>query len=283
MYYGIVAVSVIMFGFQFFFSDRYEKENGNGFPAVYTLIFLSAIAGLVCLLPISAFKVGFTPFTLCCAAIVTLNTILCGLCTLKALARIDLAVFSLFSMLGGMVLPFLSGIIFYDERFTLGKVVCLVFVVAALLLTVDKSGKRGGERYYVGVFILNGMSGVISKFFESAPYPKTNAVSYSVWIAVVNLVVSGVALLLLRKKVNKPTGKAVLYGLGYGTLNRIANFPLVFALAVLPASVQYPFLTGGVIVVSTVISAFVSGKPKPKAIISVILAFVGIMSLVLLP
>ena len=65
--------------------------------------------------------------------------------------------------------------------------------------------------------------------------------------------------------------------------NRVANLLLLSSLAVLPASVQYPFVTGGVMIVSTAI-AFISGqKPSRRELASVALSFVGILALVLIP
>jgi drug/metabolite transporter (DMT)-like permease len=51
----------------------------------------------------------------------------------------------------------------------------------------------------------------------------------------------------------------------------------------LPASAQYPFVTGGTMIVSTVISLFTDKKPSKKEIIAVALSFIGIVLLIALP
>jgi len=58
---------------------------------------------------------------------------------------------------------------------------------------------------------------------------------------------------------------------------------LLVALLNLDSSVQYPFITGGVMIVSTIISVFTPKKPTKKEIIAVILAFIGILLLVIKP
>ena len=131
------------------------------------------------------------------------------------------------------------------------------------------------------MFVLNGMAGVISKAFQSAPYEKCNAAVFSIWMAIVGAVISGVVLIFMRKSIVKPNKNAVLCTVGYGVLNKIANYLLLVALAVLPASVQYPFVTGGTMVVSTVISALCGQKPSKKEIFAVALSFAGIIILVL--
>ena len=65
-----------------------------------------------------------------------------------------------------------------------------------------------------------------------------------------------------------------------GTLSRLANYVLVIALAVLPATVQYPFVTGGVMIASTIIAAIVGQKPSRREILSVAISFIGILALV---
>ena len=68
---------------------------------------------------------------------------------------------------------------------------------------------------------------------------------------------------------------------GNGVLNRVANYLLLLSLAFLPASVQYPMITGGVMIVSTLLSYFTPNKPKLKEWLSVALSFAGIMIMVL--
>ncbi len=283
MYYGIVIISVLMFGSQFYLNDRYQKENGTGANSVFIFSFIGAAVGVIALSLINLFDFSFTRFTLIWAFVSALNAVLCSICSLKALQKVNLSVYSLFSMLGGMLLPFVAGVAFYNESITIAKIVCVIFVLCALLITVSWKEKTGGEIYYVGVFILNGMSGVLSKVYEDAAYPKVSSAGYSLWMAIMSLFITGIALLAIRKRLKAPNLKAILYSAGGGALNRIANFLLLIALAVLPASVQYPFVTGGVIIVSSLIAALTGQKPTKKEIFAVCLSFIGIVLLVLIP
>lgn len=282
LHYGMVTVAVCMFGVQFLFSDRYQKENGNTPASSLTMTFLSSLVGAVFLLVINRFSLGFTPFTLLTASVAAINSMLCTFCTLKSLGKVNLSLYSMFSMLGGMLLPMLAGIVFYNEPVTLGLVLCVVLVAIALALSVSKSTQKGGWLYFIGVFVFNGMAGVISKFFESASFPKANPASYSIYLALVMLVLSGTVLLCMGKRVQKPNKKAVLAALSGGTLNQLANYLLLVALAVLPASVQYSFVTGGVIIVSTVISALSGQKPSVRECLGVAISFAGILLLIIL-
>ena len=52
---------------------------------------------------------------------------------------------------------------------------------------------------------------------------------------------------------------------------------------VITASVQYPFVTGGTMIVSTVIALCCGQRPSKCEILSVILSFAGILVPVLVP
>ena len=283
LYYGLLTLSVTMFGVQFFFNQRYQKESDSGVAPTFMFSLWGSIAGLVLLLIINRFDFGFTPFTLLMASLAALNSILYTFCSLKAFEHINLSLYSIFAMLGGMLLPFLQGILFYDEPMTVAKAVCLVLLCAALLLTFEKGERKNGFIYYAGVFVLNGMSGVISKLFTSAPYEKTNAAVYSIWMAIVTILLSGIVLLFLHKSVKRPSLKAIGYSAGNGALSKVANFLLLIALAALPASVQYPFVTGGTMIASALIGFLCGQRPTKKEILSIALSLAGVLLLVLIP
>ena len=127
------------------------------------------------------------------------------------------------------------------------------------------------------------MSGVLSKIYEDATLPKVSSGGYSLWISIMSSAISLVALFAIGRKLKIPSLRALLFTAGGGLLNRVANLLLLIALAVLPASVQYPFVTGGVIIVSTVLAALTNKKPTKKEILAVCLSFIGIIALGLIP
>ena len=92
-------------------------------------------------------------------------------------------------------------------------------------------------------------------------------------------------LIFFRKKDGTPkiglpdTGLCI----GSSVLNRVANYILLVALLHVDTSVQYPMVTGGVMIVSTLICFFGKNKPKRKEILSVALAFLGMLALFVIP
>ena len=283
MYYGLIGISVIMFGFSFFFNGRYESEKGGGIRATIEFSLISAAVGGVILFFIDGLRFEFTWFSFAIAMLSALNGIAFTFCSMKALGRINLSLYSLFSMLGGMALPFVAGICFFEEELTLAKGVCFVIITVALAITVKRGDKKGGFIYYAGIFVLNGMSGVLSKIFQASSLEKTSDTGFSLLAALLSVGVCLISLLFLPTDGQRFRWKPFLYAGGNGVFNRVANLFLLIALSHVSASAQYPLVTGGVMIVSTVISAFTSKKPTSREIAAVILSFIGIIAMVLIP
>lgn len=281
--YGLLTASTVMFGFMFFFKDMFRKNYGSGLKATLVMSVGGGIFGLIALLLIKGFVFEFTIFAFVMAVIHSIDGLCFSFCSLKALGKINLSLYSLFSMLGGMALPFLSGILFHGEPFTLGKIACFVVITVALLLTVEKGENKSGTLYYIGVFVFNGMSGVIAKVYQALPFEKVSSAGYSILKGIVGILLALLILACIRGEKKKLNLQCVAAMAGSGVLNHVANWLLLIALLNLPASAQYPFVTGGTMIVSTVISLFSDKKPSKKEIAAVILAFIGVLMLILIP
>ena len=286
-YYALILLSVVMFGGCFALNDVFRRMCGSSLRISLYYTFFSTLAGLAVLLAVNRFRVEFTPFTLLMAALCSLNSIAFTFCSFRALSRINLSLYSLFSMLGGMLLPFVLGILCYGEGMSLAKGVCIVTLTAALAVTVERSEKkhRGGRIYYIGIFVLNGMSGVLTQIFTKAPFAKTSAAGYSILAAALTVLLTGGISLALAVKHGRLgiSLRAHLVGCASGAASRVANYFLVIALAFVHGSVQYPMVTGGTIIVSTAICFLGKSKPSRRELVSVALAFLGVLSLVLIP
>lgn len=298
IYYALILASVVMFGGGFALQNIYRKKRGSHLRISMESACIGSVAGLIVLLIINGFSIEITSFTLSMALWATVNNLVLTFCTFKALDYINLSLYSLFSMLGGMVLPFFQGILFYGEGFSVAKGICVAFICAALACTVEMGEKKKGTVFYIGVFVLNGMSGVISKLYTSSAFDKADAASYNELMAVCTAILAGavwcgVAFVEKRKSAKKPhetapkRSRSFLGALWavvlFGAVNKVANYLLVIALYNVDASVQYPMVTGGTMIVSTLISYFGDSKPSKKELLSIVLAFIGMLALFVIP
>ena len=285
MYYGLLSVAAMMFGAQFLFTkifkDNYKASN---MEATAVSGFGSALFGLLFLLMINGARLEYSHFAFIIAFIQALCNFLLTFCSLKALERINLSLYSIFMMLGGMILPFVAGILFFQEELTTGKALCLVLVSSAFLVTFEKGNtkfKASNLIYYLGLFFLNGMFGVLSKIYSAGTYEKISATGYSILTALLSAAIYLVMLLVLKPNLRRLNAKALAGIFGTGFLNRAANLILLIALAHVPASAQYPFITGGTMIASTLLSYCTANKPSKRELISVLISMIGVLALLL--
>lgn len=278
-----------MFGGCFMLNDVHRRMRASCLKVSLQGSLLSAVAGVVVLLLVNGFQVHFTFGAVLISFFAAVNTIVLSYCGIMALGTINLSLYSLFMMLGGMMLPFWQGIFFYGEKLTVAKIICFVLICIALFVTVEKGkGNKKAVIYYIAIFVLNGMSGVFSKIFVSLLDNTATPGDYSIALALWTGLLSSLLLAIFFWKkqddgVPPLTWKSALVSASSGGINKIANYCLTIALLHVDASVQYPMVTGGVMIVSTITAFLTPNKPKAREIISVAIAFVGLLVLFLLP
>ena len=285
MYYGMLVGASVMFGTQFLFTQMFRKSyKGNSIDATSVSGFGGAVFGLVSMFLVNGFCFEYSHFAMVMAVIQTISGLLFTFCSMKALGKINLSLYSIFSMLGGMALPFAVGIIFFEEPFTWTKGVGLCLIILSFLFTLKKDMNHSGgteKIYYIGVFIFNGMSGVLSKIYYAAPYERISAAGYSILTALLS---AGAYLgMLLYRKPNLKllNAKAIVGIFGSGVLNKVANWLLLVALVYVPASAQYPFITGGTMITSTCLACLTKDKPGRRELWAVWIALVGVIVLIM--
>ena len=271
MYYSMIAVSALLFSFQFLFNDGYKRECGSSLASALKFSLYTSVVGLIFLLVINKFQLKFSLFSALVAIVYSVISIIFSYCSVKAFETANLSVYSVFSMIGGMVLPFVFGLA-CGEEFKLLRVLSCLVIVAAIILTADRSGKnKGGFKYYIAVFLLNGLVGIISKIHQSNA-AATDSAGFMMLTKIFTASLAVIILLCYKKKDFFLNKKAFAYCGIYSAVNSIGNLLLLIALLHLPASVQYPVVTGGTMLFAFVISLFRRDKITKKDILCTALA-----------
>ncbi len=278
MDYVLLVVASALFGGMFIFQQMYTRSEGSLLRSALLFGFLSTFMRVPLAFVLYGFDFSFQPIGLLYA----LGYAAVGLATVyfsaKAFGVTNMALYSVFMMLGGMMLPFAAGIAFYDEPFTLGKVLGLALVIGAMFLGLSSDGKKNsvkGMLFCIGVFVMNGLSGVFAKINQNSIYGLDSG-SLFLGAALITLFVSGIGVLFLQKReggklLHEPK-KALVAAVGYGLASGGGNLLLLIALENLPASVQYPLTTGCTMVFSALFGFALGEKPKTKTVVSVLLA-----------
>lgn len=276
LYYILVFGATILFALQFFFNQRFEQSRGSDLKSALEFTLYKSLVIVVMMLLISGFKIIVTPFSVALATVYAVACILMTYFSLKAFAVANLSVYSVFSMLGGMLLPFLLGVGFYDEKMSVFKLICCGLIVVSVLLNLK--GGKGNKKaflYYMAVFVLNGGVGVISKIHQSSDIAHTDSTGFMFLSSLASIIISAIWLLIKYRKIPVVKGKSLLFAGGYGIFNGVGNWFLLISLIHLPASVQYPLVTGGVMVFSTLISALRKEKLTKSDYIAAGISFVA--------
>lgn len=270
MYYFILFFAAALFASQFLFQQKFNGECGASWHTSLIFTLYTSVISFVVMLILNGFRLHVSLFSLAVAFIYAIVNILYGYMSIKAFSVVNLSVYSVLAMLGGMLLPFLYGIVFADESITAGKVICCILITGSLLMTTSH-GKKGGYFYYCSVFVLNGLAGVLSAIHQGNPNA-VGSIDFMILNRIVTVCICVVILFISGGSTLKISGKAFIYSVFYALFCGFGNLFVLISLKHLPASVQYPIITGGTIVFSLLISIIRKETVTRRNVISAVLA-----------
>lgn len=299
MYYAMLIGASFLFGSQFMVTKAFEKNYGKtvraslSFSLLYSL-FAGVIFFIIKLIS-SGTVFNLNPFSLCMAFGLSLVNILSSAIGIKTLALGDIAVYSLFLMLGGMIVPFFAGIVFLKESVSVCNLIGVAIMIIALCLPVffGKKNKNAVEAQTEGdttkktsiffyvlcvfLFILNGLSSTLSKF-NSVREGAALGAEFTFYTYGIQFVISLAAFALMTafgksdKTQSEEKQPVILFrpvaigcGAAFGAVNGTAFLLSSVAAEHVVAVAQYPLITGATILFSSLL-AFLFYREKPTAL-----------------
>ena len=288
MDYALLVIAAALYSLMFLSNRGYQRSNGSGLSAALSFALYTSMVALPIFLLISVvgmisgwsllgdLVLEFSWFSLFMALLSSGVLIGYSIFSIKALSVANLSLFSIFAMLGGMLLPSLYGLIFSGEPLTVGKVCCYMLIAAALFLTFENGGDKSKKStfYCFGVFFLNGMSGVVTSIHSEEIFADiaVSSGSYMIMNRLGNIVVCVILLLAICKKIPKLKLKDLGAVAGNGACAGMGNLLQLMALASLDSSVLFPIVTGGTMLFSMIVSIIVGDKPSKKTIVAAVIA-----------
>lgn len=311
MYYSAAFSAVVLLAACFCFTKLYQRNNGDS-PA--SAVFFNVGCGVAAFLIFGAAYLisGRTPgpvsgFSVLIAALSVVCSGLYLLCGFRLMSEGGLSSYTLFLMTGGMLVPYLFGMIFLGEY---GQSESLIFpallpeglllparIAGAVLMTAGvilAAGRRGGGKasklFYplcAAVFLLNGGVSVLSKLHQ-LPENSSRAVDTLTFVIITSLLKALIffPVLLILKAKKKASGEN-----GTRKLQGLKSVPLILVCALLdagsyflqltgashlPASVLYPIVTGGALVLTAVCGRLFFGeKPGVWKATGVVICFIS--------
>ena len=296
--YIIILLAVFCFAGQFAFTKLYESSvRQTNVTALVMLVFTSVI-GTALYLVIGAFRVEFSAVSVFWAVLFALVMIPYYMIGIKVLSLGSLAVYGMFMMLGGMLVPFFYGVWFLKESLSIAQILGTVLLTLFIILqAISQSGPKesNGEKQSTKtkvtffilcliIFFLNGLTGVIAKahqISESAVDEVSFTVISCALTAIFSLILLGFEFLKDGGEKSKQVMttfklKPMWIMALIGATTYTGNFLHLIAANDVPASVQFPLVSGGVIVLSALVSFFIfREKLSRKEWISIAGAFVA--------
>lgn len=274
IYYVLVLLAALLFSLQFFFNDKYQKEAGSGMKPTLIFLFYGSVAGFLIALITNKFKIDFSLFSFIIALIYGFVNLGLTYSSIKSFQYASLSAYSVFSMIGGMALPFLYGVL-TGEKLTFTKVLCCILIAVSVSATgKDNQRNKKAFKYYITVFILNGMVGVLSEIHQSATTLCVDSGSFLILTKLTTVLLCIIFMFTTRCTPFTNIKKLLLSG-GHAVLNSTGNLFLLITLTKLPASVQYPFVTGGVMFFSLLIDIITKKDVGKRNILSVLIAIIS--------
>ena len=256
IYYILVFLAAFGYALNFAVTKLYQLSEGNNLDAGVVFNCLVGLAGTVIYFAICGFKVEVTTFSVVLSFLMTVFVGLYTIIGFKIMSLGSMAVYTVFLMLGGMILPYFYGLLFLNEEITVAKVIAMMLMTFAIILqNSGDDGKRGKAVFYIlciAVFILNGAVSVVSKVHQS--YPQYESVSNNGFVLLNNLMrflLFGTMIPFIRKQGTKMLNiKPKMYAviIASAVISSVASFFQLVGASYLPASIQFPVISGGTIV-----------------------------------
>ena len=282
MSYMLVILSTVLLAVKFAVSNKYQKLQGTGIESGMVFSIGEGLVTALAFGAMSGFRIEFSAFSLLLAFGVALAGACYQLIGFWIMKTENMTVYSLALMSGGMLLPYLFGVFFLDEKLTVLRVLGLLMVLAAVILS-----NRSKEPVKItsciacaAIFILNGIVSILSKCHQiNTVYFTVSSESFVMYSGIGKFIFGLLVLPFLKtadKKVLLPGIK--IWGLiaCSAVLGGVSYMLQLIGAKNLPATVLYPLITGGSIIFSCCIDAFVfKKKPSIWQTVGVVLCSAG--------
>ncbi len=304
MEYIFLFVACVFFSMQFIFQKLFEKRTVGGLSVcIWNQIISSGVMVLFLV-----FKSGLPTEINIVAFLYVLgyafSALTCGITTIMAMECGKVSLVSTACLVGGMIIPFVYGIVALGETAGIMKWIGIVILCASLVPSLlEKEEKQIGSRlklvfYCMLIFLTNGMVNIFSKMHQISAYAinENSFVMLSAMLRCVAAVVAVFIISLLKyrngeknavKQVVWEIGKKKMTGImfmllivlagGYAVCNAIGNLFSLKCMVTMDASIQFPLLSAVMILLCAVFGRIFFGEKITKsAALGLLLSIVGI-------
>lgn len=284
-HYLLLALAVILMALDNVLRKRFQLNAGTSLRAGLRFNVLLGGSAVVLFWGINGFRMECTPYSLLMAflqaALAVAYTVI-GFGIMKK----SVAMYALFLMTGGMMVPYLCGALFLGESASWLHVVGLIMILAAIFLSRAKGARADRQLMLpcIAVFLLNGFASAITKLHQvPAGYDAVSSMGFLVLVNLGKLVLSSAALgvmaLCRKDKPAEGSGmklRTLLPVLACTAVSGTAYLLQLTAAKQVYATVMYPMITGGTILASAMFAwLFYHERPTRRIWAGMLLCLAG--------
>ncbi len=279
--YLFLLCSALFNAVSFSFNKIYQKKRGIALSSSSKYTCVMGVVIAVIFWAINGFAFNITPYSICIALGMAMLSDGYTILQFRILKYGAIAEFTLFLMMGGMIVPYIWGLCFLGEAFSLLQSFGLLVICAAMFVSNANKERRKPEVtvMLIIVFILNGFMSVLSKVHQvETRFECVNTVELVMLTGVCRALVSFIVHLFARKKHTTiaPIRKDIHIVFGAAAAMGLAYFLNFNGSLSVPATVVFPIITGGTVIFSALSGAVVfKEKISRNIVISIALSFVG--------
>ena len=265
----------------------YQKSAGDLTLAGSKFIALQGLFAFILFFIANGFKLSFSGYSFLISGLLNCLAASYTLIGFKILKSGTMAIYTLFLMSGGMVLPYIFGLIFLNEPFSVVRTFALVLLLVGVILPNFAKKDITSKQLVLcfAVFFINGCVSILSKIHQiDLGYQTINEMEFVAIGGAFKFVFSSAIYVLARRNnkniIEHTTEKfrfsPYIIPLFSAVLTESSFFLQLHTASILPASILFPFMTGGTIVLSSLSGViFFKDKLPKRVIISIVLCFIG--------
>ena len=284
LYYIIMVVAAFGCAGNFGITKVYQLKQGNGRKASIRFNCFVGLFSAVVFWGISGFRFEITPYSVVLAFLMALCSGGYTIIGFKIMSMGSMAVYTVFLMLGGMMVPYIYGIIFLGESVTATKIMAILFMVVAVVMqSVQESKEKISTEYLllcITCFFLNGGVSVISKVHQvEQQHAVVSPENFVLLKSLISFLFWALLLFLIGKKTEEKkevTFSVLVIILASSVVGGFSYLLQLIAASKLAATVQFPIMTGGTIVFSALLGWKLFGeKLRKNQVISIFVCLIA--------
>ena len=279
--YLMLITAAALLAVDFALNKLYQRSEGTSLKTGFKFNALIGIFTSIIFFVANGFELKFSIYSVMMAAIMSILVMIYNIIGFRVLKSGGMALYTLFIMTGGMIVPYVWGLLFLNESFSLIRTVGLLLIIFAVIISNFSNKKANIKQIIlcVAVFFLNGFVSVISKLHQiELNFVTVSTTEFVIISGICKFIIAGIAYIITTNdEQNAGTKKSVLLIIvGSAVISGVSYALQLFGAQNLPATVLYPFITGGSMVCSTIVGVVAFKEKLSKALIlSIALCFIG--------